>query len=44
MGAPIKEVITPTGRRMGAMIILASVSETRSKNAPNRVEIGIKNL
>ena len=40
----MNEVKTPTGKSVGAIIVLARVSETRSRRAPKSAEIGIKNL
>ncbi len=40
----MNDVIIPTGMIIGDIAILASVSEIRSKRAPNRAEMGIRNL
>ena len=43
-GAPIIEVIIPTGISVGAKISRPTVSEHKSRNAPTRALLGIRNL
>ena len=43
-GAPIADVIIPTGSSAGAIIILDTKSEDMIKIAPKRAEPGIKYL
>ena len=42
MGAPISEVIMPTGSSVGAIITRAKVSVAISRAAPNTAEAGSK--
>lgn len=42
MGPPKREVMAPTGRTMGEMIVFARVSEINRMIAPANAEAGIK--
>jgi len=44
MGAPIKDVITPTGRIIGDIMVRDRVSEISNNSAPKRAVAGSKNL
>ena len=43
-GTPINAVTTPTGRMVGDIICIDTISATTSNTAPTRPDAGIKNL